>query len=200
MKARSFMFFRNFAENIIIEQTMSIVKIKDKSFKTSIPEAEILKKVQVVADRLNKDYEGKKPVFLAVLNGAFIFAADLMRMITVPSEISFVKYASYEGTSSTGSMKTLMGLNQDLAGRHVVIVEDIVDSGFTMAHMIEDLKKKNPASIEICSLLVKPGNLKVDLDINYAVMEIPNDFIVGYGLDYDQEGRNLRDIYTIVEE
>lgn len=200
MKARSFMFFRNFAENIIIEQTMSIVKIKDKSFKTSIPEAEILKKVQVVADRLNKDYAGKKPVFLAVLNGAFIFAADLMRMITVPSEISFVKYASYEGTSSTGSMKTLMGVNQDLAGRHVVIVEDIVDSGFTMAHMIEDLKKKNPASIEICSLLVKPGNLKVDLDINYAVMEIPNDFIVGYGLDYDQEGRNLRDIYTIVEE
>lgn len=200
MKARSFMFFRNFAENIIIEQTMSIVKIKDKSFKTSIPEAEILKKVQVVADRLNKDYAGKKPVFLAVLNGAFIFAADLMRMITVPSEISFVKYASYEGTSSTGSMKTLMGLNQDLAGRHVVIVEDIVDSGFTMAHMIEDLKKKNPASVEVCSLLVKPGNLKVDLDINYAVMEIPNDFIVGYGLDYDQEGRNLRDIYTIVEE
>ena len=130
---------------------MSIVKIKDKSFKTSIPEAEILKKVQVVADRLNKDYEGKTPVFLAVLNGAFIFAADLMRLITVPSEISFVKYASYEGTSSTGSMKTLMGLNQNLAGRHVVIVEDIVDSGFTMAHMIEDLKKMNPASVEVCS-------------------------------------------------
>ena len=179
---------------------MGIVKIKDKTFKTSIPEAEILKKVQVVADRINKDYEGRKPVFLAVLNGSFIFAADLMRMITVPSEISFVKYASYEGTSSTGSMKPLMGINQNLEGRDVIIVEDIVDSGFTMAHMIEDLKKKNPASIEICSLLVKPGNLKVDLDINYAVMEIPNDFIVGYGLDYDQEGRNLRDIYTIVEE
>ena len=187
-------------QKILYNMTMSIVKIKDKTFKTSIPEAEILKKVQVVADRLNKDYEGKTPVFLAVLNGAFIFAADLMRMITVPSEISFVKYTSYEGTSSTGSMKTLMGLNQDLAGRHVVIVEDIVDSGFTMSHMIEDLKKMNPASVEVCSLLVKPGNLKVDLDINYAVMEIPNDFIVGYGLDYDQEGRNLRDIYTIVEE
>ena len=179
---------------------MSIVKIKDKSFKTSIPEAEILKKVQVVADRLNKDYEGTKPVFLAVLNGAFIFAADLMRMITVPSEISFVKYASYEGTSSTGSMKTLMGLNQDLAGRHVVIVEDIVDSGFTMAHMIEDLKKRNPASVEVCSLLVKPGNLKVDLDINYAVMEIPNDFIVGYGLDYFFNDTATTEIYTIVEE
>ncbi len=179
---------------------MGVVKIKDKTFKTSIPEAEILEKVKVVADRLNKDYEDKTPVFLAVLNGSFIFAADLMRMITIPSEISFVKYASYEGTSSTGSMKTLMGLNGDLKGRHIVIVEDIVDSGFTMAHMIEDLKKLGPASIEICSLLVKPGNLKVDLAINYTVMEIPNDFIVGYGLDYDQEGRNLRDIYTIVEE
>lgn len=179
---------------------MGIVKIKDKTFRTSIPEAEILKKVQVVADRLNKDYEDRDPVFLAVLNGSFIFAADLMRMVTVPSEISFVKYASYEGITSTGTMKTLLGMNQDLEGRHVVIVEDIVDSGYTMAHMIEDLKKKNPASIEICSLLVKPGNLKVDLDIKYAVMEIPNDFIVGYGLDYDQEGRNLRDIYTIVEE
>lgn len=142
MKARSFMFFRNFAENIIIEQTMSIVKIKDKSFKTSIPEAEILKKVQVVADRINQDYAGKKPVFLAVLNGAFIFAADLMRMITIPSEISFVKYASYEGTSSTGSMKTLMGINQDLEGRDVIIIEDIVDSGFTMVHMIDELKNK----------------------------------------------------------
>ena len=188
-----------FLQKILYLKTMGIVKIKDKSFKTSIPEAEILKKVQVVADRINKDYEGKKPVFLAVLNGAFIFAADLMRMITLPSEISFVKYASYEGTTSTGSMKTLMGINQDLEGRDVIIVEDIVDSGFTMVHMIDELKKKNPASIEVCSLLVKPGNLKVDLDINYAVMEIPNDFIVGYGLDYDQEGRNLRDIYTIVE-
>ena len=181
-------------------QTMDIVKIKDKTFKTSIPEAEILKKVQAVADRLNEDYAEKCPVFLAVLNGSFIFAADLMRAVTIPSEISFVKYASYVGTSSTGNMKTLMGVNQDLEGRHVVIVEDIVDSGHTMAHMIEDLKQKHPASIEICSLLVKPGNLKVDLDIKYAVMEIPNDFIVGYGLDYDQEGRNLRDIYTIVEE
>lgn len=186
-------------QKILDLETMGIVKIKDKTFRTSIPEAEILKKVQVVADRLNKDYEDKDPVFLAVLNGSFIFAADLMRAVTVPSEISFVKYASYEGTTSTGSMKTLMGINQDLEGRHVVIVEDIVDSGFTMKHMIEDLKQKNPASIEICSLLVKPGNLKVDLDIKYAVMEIPNDFIVGYGLDYDQEGRNLRDIYTIVE-
>ena len=196
------MLFRIFfviLHKIFYFKTMGVVKIKDKTFKTSIPEAEILKKVQVVADRINKDYEGKTPVFLAVLNGSFIFAADLLRMITIPNEISFVKYASYQGTSSTGKMKELMGINQDLAGRDVIIVEDIVDSGFTMQHMIEDLKTKNPASIHICSLLVKPGNLKVDIDIDYAVMEIPNDFIVGYGLDYDQEGRNLRDIYTIVE-
>ena len=178
---------------------MSIVKIKDKSFKTSIPEAEILKKVQVVADRLNKDYEGKTPVFLAVLNGAFIFAADLMRMITVPSEISFVKYASYEGTSSTGSMKTLMGLNHDLAGRHVVIVEDIVDTGLSMKRLLETLAPLHPAEVHIATLLLKPEKLKVPLDIAYAALEIPNDFIVGYGLDYDGYGRNLKDIYTVVE-
>lgn len=179
---------------------MSTVTIKDKTFKTFIPEAEILQKVKVVADRINQDFADKNPVFLAVLNGSFIFAADLLRMISIPCEISFVKYASYEGMSSTGQMKTLLGLNQELEGRHVVIVEDIVDSGQTMAKMLEDLKKQHPASTEICSLLVKPGNLKVDLDIKYTVMKIPNDFIVGYGLDYDQEGRNLRDIYTIVEE
>lgn len=192
-------FFSNFAENIIFG-TMSIVKIKDKTFKTSIPEEEILKKVQVVADRINQDMDGKNPLFLAVLNGAFMFAADLMRMVTIPSEISFVKYASYEGTSSTGNLKQLLGINQEVEGRHIIIVEDIVDTGFTMQKMIDSLKEKNPASINVCSLLVKPGNLRVPLDIKYAVMEIPNDFIVGYGLDYDQQGRNLRDIYTIVED
>ena len=179
---------------------MSVVKIKDKTFRTSISEAEILEKVQVVAERINKDFEDKNPLFLAVLNGAFIFAADLMRMVTIPSEISFVKYASYSGTSSTGNLKKLMGINQSVEGRHVIIVEDIVDSGFTMQHMIEELKANHPASVHVCSLLVKPENLQVPLDIEYAVMEIPNDFIVGYGLDYDQQGRNLRDIYTIVEE
>ena len=184
----------------ILFGTMSIVKIKDKTFKTSIPEEEILKKVQVVADRINQDMDGKNPLFLAVLNGAFMFAADLMRMVTIPSEISFVKYASYEGTSSTGNLKQLLGINQEVEGRHIIIVEDIVDTGFTMQKMIDSLKEKNPASINVCSLLVKPGNLRVPLDIKYAVMEIPNDFIVGYGLDYDQQGRNLRDIYTIVED
>ena len=179
---------------------MDTIQIKDKRFTPFIPEERILKEVARVASEINRDLEGTNPLFLSVLNGAFMFAADLMRMVTIPSEISFVKYASYEGTSSTGNLKQLMGINQDVEGRHVIIVEDIVDTGFTMQKMIESLKEKNPASIHICSLLVKPGNLQVPLDIDYAVMEIPNDFIVGYGLDYDQQGRNLRDIYTIVED
>ena len=178
---------------------MGVVKIKDKTFKTSIPEAEILKKVQVVADRINKDYEGKTPVFLAVLNGSFIFAADLMRMITVPSEISFVKLASYQGITSTGVIKEVIGLNEDIAGRTIVIVEDIVDTGLTMQRLLETLGTRNPEAIHIASLLVKPEKLKVNLNIEYVAMEIPNDFIVGYGLDYDGFGRNYPDIYTVVD-
>lgn len=179
---------------------MSIVKVKDKTFKTFIPEEEIQRRVKAVAEKLNKDMAGKNPLFLAVLNGSFIFAADLMRYITIPCEISFVKLASYEGTTSTGKVKEVVGINQDLKGRTVVIVEDIVDTGHTMKHMLESLSKHNPESLHICTLLVKPGKLEVDLNIEYPAMEIPNDFIVGYGLDYDQQGRNLRDIYTIVEE
>ena len=179
---------------------MSIVKVKDKTFKTFIPEEEIQRRVKAVAEKLNKDMAGKNPLFLAVLNGSFIFAADLMRYITIPCEISFVKLTSYEGTTSTGKIKEVVGINEDLAGRTVVIVEDIVDTGHTMKHMLESLSTRHPDSLHICTLLVKPGKLEEDLNIEYPAMEIPNDFIVGYGLDYDQQGRNLRDIYTIVEE
>lgn len=178
---------------------MSIVKVKDKTFRTFIPEAEILQHVKAVADKLNEDMKDKNPLFLAVLNGSFMFAADLMRMITIPCEISFVKLASYQGTTSTGKIKEVIGINEELRGRTVVIVEDIVDTGFTMKRMLEQLGTRNPESLHICTMLVKPGKLQVPLDIEYAAMEIPNDFIVGYGLDYDQQGRNLRDIYTIVE-
>ena len=178
---------------------MSKVTIFDKTFETSIPEAEILRKVKLVAERINKDYEGKTPLFLTVLNGAFMFAADLMRELTIPCEISFVKLASYQGTTSTGKIKEVIGINEDLTGRHIVIVEDIVDTGLTMKQMIESLGTRNPASINICTLLLKPGKLKEKLDIKYAAIEIPNDFIVGHGLDYDQQGRNLRDIYTLCE-
>ncbi|MCF2637079.1 hypoxanthine phosphoribosyltransferase [Prevotella dentalis] len=178
---------------------MSIVQIKDKRFKTFICEDEIQQRVKAVADRINHDMEGKKPLLLAVLNGSFVFAADLMRHITIPCEISFVKLASYEGTVSTGKVVEVMGLNEDITGRDVIIVEDIVDTGKTMERMLDTLGTRNPNSLHICTLLLKPEKLKIPLNIEYAAMEIPNDFIVGYGLDYDQEGRNLRDIYTLVE-
>ena len=179
---------------------MSIVKIKDLTFKTFIPESEIQQRVKAVAEKINKDLDGKNTLLLAVLNGSFVFAADLIRNITIPCEISFVKLASYQGTTSTGKIKEVIGLNEDLTGRTVVIVEDIVDTGFTMKRMIETLGTRHPESIHICSLLVKPDKLQVPLNIEYAAIEIPNDFIVGYGLDYDQQGRQLRDIYTIVDK
>lgn len=178
---------------------MSLLKIKDKTFRPSIPEAVILERVKEVADRINRDMDGKNPLLLAVLNGSFIFAADLMRYITIPCEISFVKLASYQGTTSTGKITEVIGINEDLTNRTVIIVEDIVESGLTMKRMIETLGTRNPSSIHICTLLLKPERLAVPLDIDYVAMEIPNDFILGYGLDYDQQGRNLRDIYTLVE-
>ena len=178
---------------------MDIVKIKDKTFKISIPEAEILKHVKEVADRINHDMAGKNPLFLAVLNGSFMFAADLMKMITIPCEISFVKLASYQGVISTGSVKEVIGINEDLSGRTIIIIEDIIDTGLTMKRMIESIGTRNPESVHICTLLLKPEKLQEKLDVEYVAMKIPNDFIVGYGLDYDQQGRNLRDIYTVVE-
>lgn len=179
---------------------MSTVKIKDKTFKTFIPESEIKERIKELAARINKDMADKNPLFLAVLNGAFIFAADLMREITIPSEISFVKLASYQGLMSTGKVHEVIGINEDLTGRHVIIVEDIVDTGCTMKQMIATLGTRNPASIDICTLFVKPDKLKEPLDIKYSAFSIPNEFILGYGLDYDQQGRNLKEIYTLVEE
>jgi hypoxanthine phosphoribosyltransferase len=143
--------------------------------------------------------EGKNPLLLGVLNGSFIFAADLMREMTIPCEISFVKLASYQGITSTGKVHEVLGINENLSGRDVVIVEDIVDTGRTMKQMVESLGTRNPASIHICTLFVKPDKLEEPLDIEYAAFSIPNDFIVGYGLDYDQQGRGLKEIYTLVE-
>ncbi|MCF0194653.1 MAG: hypoxanthine phosphoribosyltransferase [Bacteroidaceae bacterium] len=176
---------------------METITIKDKQFAVSIPEKEILRQVARVAAEINRDYKGETPVFLAVLNGSFIFAADLLREISLPCEIHFVKLASYEGVHTTGAIKELIGLATDITDRPVIIVEDIVDSGTTMAHMLDTLRKHNPKSIDICTLLLKPGALQVQLDIRYCALEIPNDFIVGYGLDYDGFGRNTRDIYTL---
>jgi len=178
---------------------MSIIKIKDKCFQTSIPEAEIKARVKAVAQQLSKDLEGKNPLLLAVLNGSFIFAADLVREMTIPCEISFVKLASYQGTTSTGKVKEVIGINEDLNGRTVVIVEDIVESGHTMRRMIETLGTRSPAAIHICALFFKPDKLEEELTLDYVAFRIPDDFIVGYGLDYDQAGRQLKDIYTIVK-
>ena len=176
---------------------MKSIKIKDKEFVPMISEAEIKERVKAVAQQISKDMEGKNPLLLAVLNGSFVFAADLMREITIPCEISFVKLASYQGTTSTGKVKEVIGINEDLSGRSIIIVEDIVESGLTMKRMIESIGTRNPESVNICTLLLKPDRLKTDLDIKYVAFSIPNDFILGYGLDYDQQARGLRDIYTL---
>lgn len=178
---------------------MNTIKVKDKEFAISIPEERILTEVDRLAARLNRDLEGENPLFLCVLNGSFVFAADLFRRIDIPAEISFVKLASYEGTASTGKVKELVGLVEDITGRTVVVVEDIVDTGRTMQKLVADLKSRGPKAVHVCTLLLKPEKLQVDLDVEYVALEIPNDFIVGYGLDYDGYGRNLRDIYTVVE-
>ena len=177
----------------------NIIQVKDKRFAVSIPSERIQAEVKRVAEQINKDYEGQSPIFLAVLNGSFVFAADLLREITLPCEVSFVRLASYQGVSTTGTIREIMGLNLDITGRPIIIVEDIVDTGLTMAHMLETLKTHNPSSIDICTLLLKPGKLQVDLDIRYCCLQIPNDFIVGYGLDYDGFGRNTKDIFTLCD-
>ena len=156
--------------------------------------------MKAVAQQISKDMEGKTPLLLGVLNGSFIFAADLIREMTIPCEISFVKLASYQGTTSTGKVKEVIGINENLSGRTVIIVEDIVESGRTMRQMIESLGTRNPESVHICTLFFKPDKLQEELALDYVAFRIPDDFIVGYGLDYDGFGRELKDIYTIVED
>ena len=160
---------------------MDTIQIKDKMFTVSIKEQDILKEVTRVANEINRDLAGKNPLFLSVLNGSFMFTADLLKRITIPCEISFVKLASYQGESSTGVIKEVIGINEDLTDRTVVIVEDIVDTGLTMQRLLDTLGTRGPREIHIASLLVKPDKLKVDLNIEYVAMNIPNDFIVGYG-------------------
>lgn len=179
---------------------MGVIQVKDKTFSLSISECDILKEVDRVASQINSDLKGENPLFLSVLNGAFMFTSDLMKRISIPSEISFVKLSSYQGDSSTGCVKELIGLNQDITGRTVVVVEDIVDTGITMKRMLDILCDKGAADIRVATLLLKPDKLQVDLKLDYVAMNIPNDFIVGYGLDYDGYGRNYPDIYTLVED
>lgn len=193
-----YIFFCTFAP-IFFDINMKTITLKDKTFGISIPENELLTAIEKVAEKMRKDLEGKNPIFLVVLNGAFMFAADLMKRVEIPAQMSFIKLSSYNGTNSTGSVNEIIGLNEDVKGRTVVIVEDIVDSGLTMSKMVEILKNKGVSELKIATLFFKPDALKYPLNLDYVVMPIPNDFIVGYGLDYDGYGRNLRDIYTLIK-
>ena len=149
---------------------------------------------------INRDYAGKRPLLLGVLNGSFMFVADLMKHLDIECEISFVKFSSYQGTTTTGVIREVIGLSESIAGRDVIILEDIVDTGITMQRMLETLGTRNPASVAIASLFLKPARLKVPVDVKYSAFTIPDRFIVGYGLDYDGLGRNLPDVYDVVEQ
>ena len=175
---------------------MDTVKIHDKMFKMSIPNAELLKTIERLAAEITNDMKGTQPLFVCILNGSFIFAADLLKEIKLPCEVSFVKMQSYEGTGTTGVVKELIGFGEDIKGRDVIILEDIVDSGNTMEKVVKRLKETEVKSLKIATLFYKPAAYKKDIPLSYVGLEIPNDFIVGYGLDYDGLGRNLKDIYT----
>ncbi len=177
---------------------MSIIQVKDKQFSPYLSAKEIDKAVTEVAEKINKDFKGQKVLFIAILNGSFMFASDLLKKIDLECEISFVKIASYSGTKSTGKVKKIIGLMQSLENRNVIIVEDIIDTGNTLDKLLPTLTAENPKKLKLCTLLFKPGAFKADFDIHYIGKEIPNKFILGYGLDYDELGRNLADIYQIV--
>ncbi len=177
-----------------------MIRIKDKDFEISIRRDEIEEKISALAEKLNKDYEDKCPLLVVILNGAFVFAADLVRHLTFEHEIQFAKFSSYEGMNTTGKVKELIGLNIDITDKDIIIVEDIVDTGITMSNVLPKFREKGARSVEIATLLMKPEKLTVDLDVKYCAMEIPNEFIVGYGLDYDGLGRQYADIYTVVNK
>ncbi|MCQ2252616.1 MAG: hypoxanthine phosphoribosyltransferase [Bacteroidales bacterium] len=177
-----------------------IITVKDKQFAESISADEIQQNVKRIADQINRDYQGKEIQFIGVLNGSFMFAADLLKHITIPCNICFIKVSSYEGTVSTGKVKQLIGLNSDIAGKDVIIIEDIVDTGLTMRDVLGQLREKNPASLRLATLIFKPESFRESYKVDYVGFNIPNDFIVGYGLDYDGYGRNLPEIYTVVEK
>ncbi len=178
---------------------MELVSILDRKFKKSISEKEITDAVGNVAKQINSELEGENPLFLSILNGSFMFTSDLMKKVTIPCEVAFVRLSSYQNMESTGNVKHLLGLNEEIEGRTVVVVEDIVDSGYTMQDILAYLQEQNPKAIKVATCLLKPDALKVDVPVDYVAMKIPNDFIVGYGLDYNGYGRNLKEIYTVVE-
>jgi len=174
-----------------------VVQVHDLSFETYISAKEISDRIEELGEALTKKFKGRNPIFLAILNGSFIFTADLVRACNFDHEISFIKLTSYEGTASSGKVTTQIGLQEDLENREVIVVEDIIDTGTTIYHFLPTLKKSNPKSITVVSLLQKPSALKYPLEIDHIGFEIPNKFVVGYGLDYNGLGRNLKDIYQL---
>ncbi len=176
------------------------VKIHDLEFEVFLTTEQVRETIKKLGDQITQDYLEKKPIFIAVLNGAYVFAADLLRECKFPCEMSFVKLSSYEGLESTGSVAMNIGLNLDLKDRHVIILEDIIDTGGTLHYFLKKVTEFQPASIRLAALLVKPEALKHPLKIDYTGFEIPNRFVVGYGLDYNEEGRNLSAIYQLSED
>lgn len=176
-----------------------MIQVKDKKFEISIPNEVLQQKISALADILNKDYKCKQPLLISILNGSFMFAADLVRYLNFQHEIQFAKFSSYEGTQTTGKVKELIGLTGDISGRDIIIVEDIVDTGITMSKLIPQIKAKGAKSVEICTLLMKPEKLQVELDVKYCAIEIDNLFVLGYGLDYDGLGRNYKDLYVVCD-
>ena len=178
---------------------MTTVQIKDKKFSLAVGEKDIKAIVERVAQKINVDLEGKNPLFLVVLNGAYVFAADLLRNVMIDCEVSFIKLSSDKGMQSSEKVEKLIGLNENIEGRTVVVVEDIIDTGIAMDALLLELRKMNPLDVKIASLLFKPSAFKKNFRIDYIGMEISNDFIVGYGLDYNGHGRNLASIYKVIK-
>ena len=176
----------------------SQITVHDKVFRPYLSTNQLDEAVRALAGRLSADYAGRKPLFVVVLTGGFMFASDLLKCFVGECEIVFIRVASYEGTASSGVVQEILGLREDVQGRHLVIVEDIVDTGTTMHHLLPTLLAKGPASVEIATLFFKPASLRHDISLRYVAREIPNDFVVGYGLDYDGLGRNLPDVYVAV--
>ena len=174
-----------------------IIKVHDKYFVPYMTEVTVLERIAQLAEQIDKDYAGKKPLFIAILNGSFMFASDLFKYISIEAEICFIKLASYKGTKSTGQVITAIGLDTDIVDRHVVVLEDIIDTGKTLHHYLPQLLSSGPASVKIAVLLNKKEALQFPVQVDYTCFEIPNKFVVGYGLDYDGLGRNSKDIYQL---
>jgi hypoxanthine phosphoribosyltransferase len=174
------------------------IKIKDLEFIPYVTHSDILERIKEIGIKINQDYENKNPLFIAVLNGSFMFASDLMKQVDLKSELTFIKVNSYEGIESTGLIKEMIGIGQSITDRHIVIIEDIVDTGNTITHLLNEISKMDPSSIEVVTLFSKPDSHETKLYIKYTGFDIPNKFIVGYGLDYDGYGRNYQDVYQLV--